>query len=67
MVTRTVVLSPPAAMMADCQRPPVDLSTNSAITDSLLACHATLVECNLSKRAAREYIEAAKRRTETSQ
>ena len=64
-VTRTVVLSPPAEMMADCQRPDVDLTTNSAITDSLLAAHAALVSCNATKRAARAYIEDAGRRLAT--
>lgn len=64
-ITRTVVLSPPAEMMADCPRPDVDLSTNSAITDSLLACHAAVVECGATKRAARGYIEDAGRRLAT--
>lgn len=64
-VTRTVVLSPPAETMADCQRPDVDLSRNSAITDSLLAAHAALIQCNATKRAARAYIEDAGRRLAT--
>ena len=50
--------------MRDCPRPDVDLSTNSAITDSLIAAHARIVECNLDRQAAREYIEAAKARLE---
>lgn len=56
------MISPPAEMMRDCERPDVDLSTNSAITDSLIAAHARIVECNLDRQAAREYIEAAKTR-----
>ena len=59
------MISPPAEMMRDCERPDVDLSTNAAITDSLLSCHARVVECNLSKQAAREYVEAAKTRHQT--
>lgn len=59
-----MVLSPPAEMMRDCPRPDVDLSTNSAITDSLIAAHARIVECNLDRQAAREYIEDAKARLE---
>ena len=61
-VTRTVVLSPPAETMADCQRPDVDLSRNSAITDSLTAAHAALVDCTITKQRARAYIEDAGRR-----
>ena len=49
-------------MMRDCERPDVDLSTNSAITDSLIAAHARIVECNLDRQEAREYINAAKSR-----
>ena len=56
------MISPPETMMADCRRPPMDLSTNSAITDSLIAAHARIVECNLDRQAAREYIEKAKAR-----
>ena len=61
-VTRTVVLSPPAETMADCPRPDVDLSRNSAITDSLTAAHAALVDCTITKQRARAYIEDAGRR-----
>ena len=64
MVTRTVVLSPPAEMMRDCERPDVDLSTNATVIDSLLAAHARIAECNLDRQAAREYIERAKARLE---
>jgi len=60
--TQVVVIEPPAVMMMDCPRPDVDLSTNSAITDSLIAAHARIVECNLDRQAAREYIERAKSR-----
>ncbi len=56
------MLSPPAETMADCMRPDVDLSRNSAITDSLLAAHAALIQCSATKRAARAYIEDAGRR-----
>ena len=59
------MLSPPAETMADCARPDVDLSRNSAITDSLLAAHAALIQCNATKRAARAYIEDAGRRLAT--
>lgn len=59
-----MVIEPPTAMLADCPRPAADLSTNAAITDSLLACHARIVECNLERQAAREYIEEAKKRLE---
>lgn len=62
MVTRTVVLSPPAEMMRDCERPDVDLSTNSAITDSLLSCHARIVECNVERQSARQYVDDARAR-----
>ena len=61
--TRIVVIEPPEAIMLDCPRPGSDLSTNQAITDSLIACHARIVDCNLSRQSAREYIEAAKKRS----
>lgn len=48
--------------MMDCPRPEVDLSTNAAVIDSLLAAHARIVSCNLDRQAAREYVEAAKKR-----
>lgn len=48
--------------MLDCPRPGADLSTNQAITDSLLECHARVVKCNLERQAARAYIEEAKAR-----
>jgi len=48
--------------MLDCPRPSVDLSTNATVIDSLLAAHARIVSCNLDRQAAREYIEAAKKR-----
>ena len=62
--TQIVVIEPPEAMMADCPRPGADLSTNQAITDSLIACNAQIVRCNLSRQSAREYIEDAKKRAE---
>lgn len=62
--TRTVVIEPPAVMMMDCPRPEVDLSTNATVIDSLLAAHARIVECNLDRKAAREYVESAKRRAD---
>ena len=62
--TQVVVIEPPAAMMRDCPRPEVDLSTNAAVIDSLLAAHARIVECNLDRKAAREYVESAKRRAD---
>ena len=49
-------------MMRDCPRPEVDLSTNAAVIDSLLAAHARIVECNIDRKAAREYVETAKSR-----
>ena len=48
--------------MADCGRPDVDLSKNSAITDSLLSCHDEIVRCNLTNQAARKYIDDAEKR-----
>ena len=51
-------------MMMDCPRPEVDLSTNATVIDSLLAAHARIVECNLDRKAAREYVESAKRRAD---
>jgi len=60
--TQVVVIEPPVVMMMDCQRPSVDLSTNATVIDSLLAAHARIVECNIDRKAAREYVEAAKSR-----
>ena len=56
------MIEPPAVMMLDCPRPSVDLSTNATVIDSLIAAHARIVECNLDRKAAREYVEAAKKR-----
>lgn len=60
--TQVVVIEPPAVMMMDCPRPSVDQSTNATVIDSLLAAHARIVSCNLDRQAAREYVEAAKKR-----
>lgn len=62
--TQVVIIEPPAVMMMDCQRPSVDLSNNAAVIDSLIAAHARIVECNLDRKAAREYVEAAKKRVD---
>ena len=49
-------------MMADCPRPDADLSTNRAITDSLIAAHQRIVECNIVRDQAREYVRNARER-----
>jgi len=52
---RVVKQVPPPVLMLDCQRPEADLSTNAAVLDSLLACHAQIVECNRNPAALREW------------
>lgn len=61
---RVVTLSPPAVLMRDCARPDVDLGTNATVIDSLLACHARVVSCNVDRAGLRGYIEDAKKRAE---
>lgn len=61
-VTRTVVIVPPAEMLADCPRPPVDVSTNRGLSESLLAAHQQIVECNRVRATARKYINDARKR-----
>lgn len=52
---RVVKQYPPPVLLLDCQRPETDLSTNAAVLDSLLACHAQIVECNRNPAALREW------------
>lgn len=57
---RVVTLRPPPVLLLDCQRPEADLSTNATVIDSLLACNARIVECNLNQAALRQLAGAAK-------
>lgn len=52
---RVVKQYPPPVLLLDCQRPETDLSTNAAVLDSLLACHAQIVECNRNPAGLREW------------
>lgn len=52
---RVVKQRPPPVLLLDCQRPEADLSTNATVIDSLLACNARVVECNLNQAALREW------------
>ena len=52
---RVVKLLPPPVLLLDCGRPDVDLSTNATVIDSLLACHAQIVECNADRKGLREW------------
>ena len=54
---RVVKQYPPPVLLLDCQRPETDLSTNAAVLDSLLACHAQIVECNRNPAALREWAQ----------
>ena len=54
---KVVTLHPPPVLLLDCQRPDVDLTTNATVIDSLLACHAQIVECNKSAAGLREWSE----------
>lgn len=54
---RVVKQVPPPVLLLDCQRPETDLSTNAAVLDSLLACHARIVECNRNPAALREWAQ----------
>lgn len=56
------MIAPPAEMLADCPRPPVDVSTNRGLSESLLAAHQQIVECNRVRAAEREYINNARER-----
>lgn len=58
------MIAPPAEMLADCPRPPVDVSTNRGLSESLLAAHQQIVECNRVRAAEREYINKARERAE---
>lgn len=54
---RIVRVTPPPELLQDCPRPPVDLGSNGALLDSLIAAHSGIVACNLRMRALRDYVE----------
>ena len=54
---RVVKQVPHPVLLLDCQRPETDLSTNAAVLDSLLACHAQIVECNRNPAALRAWVD----------
>jgi len=58
---RIVRVTPPPELLQDCPRPPVDLGSNGALLDSLIAAHSGIVACNLQMQALRDYVQ----RTET--